>query len=100
MKLTEAGFVVKKVIVKEGYAAPQAGEVVKVSLAPGSYPRGQEITLMVYEPDDVEGVTDEDGNIIEEDTSSEDTSDESTEDTGTDEPETEASVETDAPAEE
>ena len=55
---------------------------------------------MVYEPDDVEGVTDEDGNIIEEDTSSEDTSDESTEDTGTDEPETEASVEADAPAEE
>lgn len=100
-KLTDAGFVVKKVIVKEGYAAPQAGEVVKVSLAPGSYPRGQEITLMVYEPDDVEGVTDEDGNIIEgEDTSDENASDEPTEDTGADEPETEANAEPDVPAEE
>lgn len=73
--LTEAGFVVRKNIVKEGFADHQIGEVVNMSLAPGAYAEGTVVALMVYQPDKVpvtdisgETVTDSTGEIVYEDT--------------------------------
>lgn len=72
--LTEAGFVVRKNIVKEGFADHQIGEVVNMSLAPGAYAEGTVVALMVYQPDKVpvtdisgEPVTDITGEIVYED---------------------------------
>ena len=68
--LTEAGFIVRKNVVKEGYELHQAGEVVEISLAPGSYPAGTVVTLKVFMPDNV--VTDASGEpIIEYETTTE-----------------------------
>lgn len=69
--LTEAGFVVRKNVVKEGFAEHQIGEVVNMSLAPGAYAEGTEVALMVYQPDNVpvtdasgEPVTDDSGETV------------------------------------
>lgn len=64
--LTEAGFVVRKNVVKEGFAEHQIGEVVNMSLAPGAYAEGTEVALMVYQPDNVP-VTDKSGEPVTDD---------------------------------
>ena len=55
--LTEAGFVVRKNVVKEGFEIHQIGEVVEMSLAPGAYPSGTVVTLKVFMPDNIEELT-------------------------------------------